>query len=101
MLIARPLIGQFEPTFLGLILIILLGRAWLLIEFIFVEFDIVFGDDRDSLRVPCCFTLRVLLLRFIVFAPICRAFSVDIIDAFDVFITSSISYRGKNGTIQV
>ena len=73
----------------------------MLIEFIFVEFDIVFGDDRDSLGVPCCFTLYVLLLRFIVFASICGAFSVDIIDAFDVFITSSISYRGKNRTIQV
>ena len=61
-LIARPLIGHFEPTFLDLILIIFLGKVWLLVEFIFVEFDIVFGDDRNSLGVPCCFSLCVLLL---------------------------------------
>ena len=101
MLIARPLIGQFESTFLSLILIIFLGKARLLIEFIFVEFDVVFRDNRNSLGVPCCFSFSVLLLRFIVFAPICGAISIDIIDAFDVFITSPISYRGKNRTIQV
>ena len=37
-LIARPLIGHFEPTFLDLILIIFLGKVWLLVELIFVEF---------------------------------------------------------------
>ena len=52
-LIARPLIGQFEPTFLDLILIIFLGKAWLLVEFIFVEFDVVFRDDRNSLGISC------------------------------------------------
>lgn len=77
-LVARPLIGQFEPTLLYLILIILLGKTWLLAEFIFVEFDIVFGDDRNSLGVPCCFCLWILLLRFVVFAPICGAFTIGI-----------------------
>ena len=100
-LIARPLIGQFEPTFLDLILIIFLGKAWLLVEFIFVEFDVVFRDDRNSLGIPCCFTLCVLLLWFIVFAPICWALTVDIIYAFYVFVASPISYRRKNWTIQV
>ena len=100
-LITRPLIGQFEPTFLYLILIIFLCKAWLLVEFIFVEFDIVFRDDWNSLGIPCCFTLCVLLLRFIVFAPICGALTVDIIDAFYVFVASPISYRRKNWTIQV
>ena len=52
-LIARPLIWQFEPTFLDLILIIFLGKAWLLVEFIFVEFDVVFRDDRNSLGISC------------------------------------------------
>ena len=98
-LIARPLIGHFEPTFLDLILIIFLGKVWLLVEFIFVEFDIVFGDDRNSLGIPCCFSLSVLLLRSIVFAPICGAIAVDIIYTFDIFVASSIGYCRKNRTI--
>ena len=101
MFITRPLIGNFEPTFLHLILIIFLGKAWLLVEFIFVEFNIVFGDDRNSLRVPCSFSLCVLLMRFFIFAPICGAFTVGIKQAFHVSVASPISYRRKNRNIPV
>ena len=82
----------FKPTILIFTLMIFCREAWLLVEFVFVKFDVIFRNHWDFIRSACCFSFSLFRLRIDIFTHVCWAFTINTIDAFDVFVASSICY---------
>ena len=86
------LFWKFEPAILIFTLMIFCREACLLVEFVFVKFDVIFRNHWDFIRSACCFSFSLFRLRFDIFTHVSWAFSINAVDTFDVFVASSISY---------
>ena len=82
----------FEPTILIFTLMIFRSEACLLVEFVFVKFDVIFRNHWDFIRSARCFSFSLFRFRFDIITHVSRAFTINTVDTFDVFVASSISY---------